>query len=113
LLYVALRLVFFIVGNWKDMGDPGGFDEEASSLILLGPGSRLGSQMITFYKDEDFDKGGVDEEYNQFTVLDSPVLGSPLGVLVVPDFNAFNYETDPGGDTLNDSADSVRFGGVN
>ncbi|MGH9714885.1 MAG: hypothetical protein ACRD5M_16445 [Candidatus Acidiferrales bacterium] len=100
-------LVFIIVGNWKDMSDPGGFDEEASSLILLG----VRGQQLTIYKDEDFDKGGLDEEYKQFTVDDTPFPGSPVGFLVVPNFDGIDYETDSG-DSLNNSADSIRFGGV-
>ena len=95
---LAVNGGFFSLGNVKNLGDYGGFDEEASSLIFLG----LADLKMTLYSDEDFDKGGVDEETKQFAVdtVFPPEL--PLvGFKIVPNFNGINYDTDSG-ESIND-----------
>lgn len=99
-------LVFFALGNVRDLGDYGGFDEEASSLIFLGPPDLK----ITLYNDEDFDNGGIDEDHSEFS-LDTffPPAPHVVGYRIIPTFAGMNYDTDSG-ESINDSSESIRFG---
>lgn len=99
-------VVFFALGNVKNLGDFGGFDEEASSMILVG----LKDLKVTLYNDEDFDNGGIDEDHSEFS-LDTffpPVL-ELVGFRIIPTFAGLNYDTDSG-ESINDSSESFRFG---
>jgi len=101
-------LVFFSTGNVRNLGDCGGFDEEASSLILLG----LKDLKVTLYNDEDFDNGGIDEDHSVFAVdTFFPPSSQLVGYRIIPTFSGLNYDTDSG-ESINDSSESFRFGGM-
>jgi hypothetical protein len=120
--------VYFSVGNAPDLdGDGLSFEDEASSLLLIGvhngspvPGGAdvptvSGVTQVTLYNDEGFDKGGIDEEHTTFSVDEQIIAGIPTGVGVkrIANFTSpqLDWATDPG-DHMNDDSSSVRWGGM-
>ncbi|HVS21359.1 MAG TPA: hypothetical protein VHD88_05885 [Pyrinomonadaceae bacterium] len=107
----TIPTIFFSLGNAHDLGDFGGFDDEASSSLLIGT---AGTQ-VTLYSQEDFDKetGTIEnDEHSVFTAADVGAgLGITTGVGVDKRTSFGDWDTDAG-DGMNDSAESVRFGGI-
>ena len=95
-------LVFFRAGNWPDMSDPGGLDEDMRSLVLLGV-SRL---QLVVCEAEDFD---LSEDHRVFTVKD---LDPPLNAVgfTVQNFKGLNYDISGNESMVDDGPDSARFG---
>jgi hypothetical protein len=105
--------VFFSLGNAHDLGDFGGFDDEASSLLLIG----IAGTQVTLFSQEDFNQDTGTLANDEHTVFSADDVGIPLGITTgvgvknVPDFSGLKYDTD-NDDDLNNSIESARFGGV-
>lgn len=106
----TIPTVFFSLGNAHDLGDFGGFDDEASSSLLVG----VAGTQVTLFSQEDFSKstGGISD--NEFAVFTAADIGAGLGITTgvgVDRRDSFgNWDTDT--DSMNDAAESVRFGGI-
>jgi hypothetical protein len=105
--------VFFSLGNARDLGDFGGFDDEASSLLLIG----IAGTQVTLFSQEDFNQDTGTLANDEHTVFTADDVGAALGITTgvgikkVPNFSGLKYDTD-NDDDLNDSIESARFGGV-
>lgn len=91
-------------GGWDTLGF-GGFDDEASSALMLGvTGTRARVWSSEDFKDSDW------HEHSTFTVPDIGTVNGlpPVGFGVYRNDNFGDWDTDPG-DSMHDEIESARF----
>jgi len=112
----AIPLVFFSVGNPRNLEDLGDFNEQASSSLLIGT---AGTQ-VTLFNSTDFSGELLNDEHSVFTAVDiagglvDPITSLPIpptGVGLDKKISFGNWDTDSG-ESMDDGVESVRFGGI-